>query len=60
MCIRDSTYSLIAVNPGKIDGLNVDGANALIEWMTGDEAKKLIAEYGQEEYGQPLFYLIED
>lgn len=55
-----NTYSLIAVNPGKIDGLNVDGANALIEWMTGDEAKKLIAEYGQEEYGQPLFYLIED
>lgn len=54
-----NTYSLIAVNPEKIDGLNVEGANALIEWMTGDEAKKLIAEYGQEEYGQPLFYLIE-
>lgn len=55
-----NTYSLIAVNPEKIDGLNVDGANALIEWMTGDEAKKLIAQYGQEEYGEPLFYLIED
>ena len=55
-----NTYSLIAVNPEKIDGLNVDGANALISWMTGDEAKKLIAQYGEQEYGEALFYLIED
>ena len=55
-----NTYSLIAVNPDKIDGLNVDGANALIDWMLGDEASDLIAKYGQEEYGVSLFYLLEE
>lgn len=54
-----NTYSLIAVNPEKVDGLNVEGANALINWMLGDEASKLIAEYGVKEYGVNLFTLIE-
>ncbi len=54
-----NTYSLIAVNPEKIDGLNVDGAKALIDWMLSDEASELIAKYGQEEYGVSLFYLLE-
>ncbi|MBR3552270.1 MAG: extracellular solute-binding protein [Clostridia bacterium] len=54
-----NTYSLIAVNPEKIDGLNTEGANALIEWMLSDEASELIAKYGQDEYGVSLFYLLE-
>lgn len=54
-----NTYSLIAVNPDKVDGLNVEGANALIDWMLGDEASELIAKYGQEEYGVSLFTLLE-
>lgn len=54
-----NTYSLIAVNPEKIDGLNVDGANAFIEWMLGDEASELISKYGEEEYGAALFNLLE-
>ena len=55
-----NTYSLIAVNPEKIDGLNTDGAKAFIDWMLGEEASALIAKYGEEEYGAPLFYLIEE
>ena len=55
-----NTYSLIECNSEKLDGINTKGAKALIEWMTGDEASKLIAEYGKEQYGQPLFFLIED
>ena len=55
-----NTYSLIAVNPEKIDGLNVDGAQAFIDWMLSDEASELIAKYGQEQYGVSLFYLLED
>ena len=35
------------------------GANAFIEWMTSEKASKLIADYGVEEYGEPLFYLLE-
>jgi len=54
-----NTYSLIAVNPEKIDGLNTEGAQAFIDWMLGDEASELIAKYGEEEYGTPLFFLLE-
>jgi tungstate transport system substrate-binding protein len=54
-----NTYSLIAVNPDKIDGLNTEGAQAFIDWMLGEEASALIAKYGEEEYGVALFYLIE-
>ena len=54
-----NTYSLIAVNPEKIDGLNTEGAQAFIDWMLGDEASELIAKYGEEEYGVALFTLLE-
>ena len=37
-----------------------EGAKALIEWLTGDEASALIAKYGEEQYGEALFYLIEE
>ncbi len=54
-----NTYSLIAVNPEKIDGVNTEGAQAFIDWMLGDEASALIAKYGEEEYGVALFKLLE-
>ena len=54
-----NTYSLIAVNPEKIDGLNVEGAQAFIDWMLSDEASELIAKYGEDQYGVALFYLLE-
>ena len=53
-----NTYSLIAVNPEKIDGVNTEGAQAFIDWMLGDEAGALIAKYGEEEYGTALFTLL--
>ena len=55
-----NTYSVIECNPEKLEGINTEGAKALIEWLTGDEASALIAKYGEEEYGSPLFYLIEE
>ncbi len=54
-----NTYSLIAVNPEKIDGLNTEGAKAFIDWMLSDEASELIAKYGEKEYGVALFKLLE-
>ena len=54
-----NTYSLIAVNPEKIDGVNTEGAQAFIDWMLSDEAGELIAKYGEEEYGEALFTLLE-
>ena len=53
-----NTYSLIAVNPEKIDGLNTEGAKAFIDWMLSDEASELIAKYGVEEYGTAPFTLL--
>ena len=55
-----NTYSLIECNPEKLDGINTEGAKAVIEWLTGDEASALIAKYGEEQYGEALFYLIEE
>ncbi|MCR5485032.1 MAG: substrate-binding domain-containing protein [Clostridiales bacterium] len=54
-----NTYSLIAVNPEKVDGVNTEGANALIEWMLGDVASALIESYGVPEYGTNLFFLLD-
>jgi len=54
-----NTYSMIAVSPDKWPDTNIDGANAFIKWMTGEKASELIAKYGVEEFGEPLFYLLE-
>ena len=60
-----NTYSLLGVNPeaeafaGTDVAINTEGANALIEWLLSDEAAALIAEYGKEQYGEQLFYLLD-
>lgn len=60
-----NTYSLLGVDPEAeafADAdvqINVEGAQALIDWLLGDEAASLIKEYGVEEYGEALFFLIE-
>ena len=53
-----NTYTMIAVSPEKWPDTNIEGANAFIKWMTGEKASELIAKYGVEKYGEPLFYLI--
>ena len=66
-----NNYSLLAVNPEApfvdADGnavedveLNNAGAEALINWLLSEDAEKLAADYGYEEYGEYLFYLKED
>ena len=53
-----NTYSVIECNPEKLDGVNTEGARALIEWLLSEEADALIAKYGEAEYGQALFTVI--
>ncbi len=60
-----NTYSLLGVDPeaeafaGSEVKINTEGEQALIDWLLGDEAAALIREYGTEEYGEALFFLIE-
>ena len=66
-----NTYTLIAVNPDApftdADGnpvsdvaVNTAGADALIHWLLSQEALDLAGNYGVEDYGENLFYLLED
>lgn len=60
-----NTYSILGVNPeakdfaGKDVKINTEGAQALTDWLLGEEAAKLIEQYGVKEYGEPLFFLLE-
>ncbi|PKM55348.1 MAG: tungsten ABC transporter substrate-binding protein [Firmicutes bacterium HGW-Firmicutes-3] len=49
-------YGVIAVNPAKNNQINNSGANALIEWLLSEKTQELIGEFGQDLYGQPLFF----
>lgn len=65
-----NTYTLLAVNPDApftdADGnavddvaINTAGAEALIDWFLSAEGKAFAAAYGQEDFGDSLFYLLE-
>ena len=66
-----NTYSAIAVNPEApfvdADGnavsdvyVNTAGADALIQWLLSDEALTMAGEFGLADYGQYLFYVLEN
>ncbi|MDO5331583.1 MAG: hypothetical protein Q4E99_02790 [Bacillota bacterium] len=66
-----NTYTLLGVNPdapfvdadGKaVSGvkLNTTGAEALINWMLSAEGKEAAKNYGYKEYGEYLFYLLDN
>ena len=48
-------YSAIAVNPAQHPGVNAEGAADFINWLTTNETKQMIGEFGAEEFGKPLF-----
>lgn len=48
-------YGVILVNPDLHPHVNVEGANAFIEWMVSDTGQQLIGQYGLAEFGGALF-----
>ncbi|WP_226085792.1 substrate-binding domain-containing protein [Mesobacillus sp. S13] len=52
-------YHVMQVNDEKHDKVNAEGAKAFVEYMVSDDTKKIIKEFGVDEYGQPLFFLFE-
>ena len=53
--VLNNQYACICVNPEKNDIIKADGAKAFQEWIVSAEAQALIAEFGVEEFGAPLF-----
>lgn len=50
-----NVYHVITVNPEKHPNVNLAGAQAFADFITSPEGRQIIAEFGVEEYGQPLF-----
>jgi tungstate transport system substrate-binding protein len=51
-----NVYHILTVNPDKWQSVNLEGAKAFADFITSPEGQKIIAEFGVEEYGQPLFF----
>jgi tungstate transport system substrate-binding protein len=49
-------YGVMAVNPDKHPSVNYDLAMKFVDWILAVDTQKLIANYGVDKYGQPLFY----
>jgi tungstate transport system substrate-binding protein len=50
-----NVYHVITVNPAKSDKINYEGALAFANFMIAPETQAVIAEFGMEKFGQPLF-----
>lgn len=48
-------YGVIVVNPEKNPAIQVDLANQFTDWLISVPTQEVIAAYGVEEFGQPLF-----
>jgi tungstate transport system substrate-binding protein len=48
-------YGVMAVNPDKSDQINLEGANEFIDWLVSLPVQEVIAEYGIDKFGSPLF-----
>lgn len=49
-------YTVIVVNPGKHPGVNAVGARRLAAFLLQPETRRLIGEFGESRFGQPLFH----
>jgi tungstate transport system substrate-binding protein len=48
-------YGVIPVSASVSDKINAEGGQMFADWITGESAQALIAAFGAEEYGEPLF-----
>ena len=49
-------YHVMRVNPDKFPKVNAKGTSALADFIVSPEGQKIIAEFGKDKYGQPLFF----
>ncbi|MCC6177395.1 MAG: substrate-binding domain-containing protein [Chloroflexi bacterium] len=48
--------SVLPVDPARLPATRGEAAAAFVRWLLGDEAQRLIAQFGVADYGQPLFF----
>jgi len=51
-----NVYHVIQVNPAKSVRINARGARAFVDYMVSADTQKLIARFGTDRYGSPLFF----
>jgi tungstate transport system substrate-binding protein len=51
-----NVYHVITVNPHKFPRVNAAGANAFADYLVSAETQRLIASFGVDKYGEPLFF----
>jgi tungstate transport system substrate-binding protein len=49
-------YGVIPVNPEKHPSVKFNLATQFAEWLTSEPTQQMIRDYGQAQFGQPLFY----
>lgn len=54
--ILHNPYAVTLVSAEKHPGINAEGAAQFAEFMNSAETKEVIAKFGVEKYGQPLFF----
>ena len=51
-----NVYHIMVVNPERWTKINLEGARAFAEFMIAGDIQEMIAEFGVDKYGQPLFF----
>lgn len=54
--ILKNIYHVITVNPDKYPAVNYDGAIAFAKFLTSADTQAIIAQFGVDKFGQPLFF----
>ncbi|MDO9534408.1 MAG: substrate-binding domain-containing protein [Bacillota bacterium] len=54
----ENIFSLTLVNPERIPTVNSEDALLFAGWIQGKEAQQVIAGFGQESFGRPLFSIV--
>lgn len=52
---RPNVYSVMLVNPEKHPNVNAEAARAFADFVTSPRGRRVIEEFGREEYGESLF-----